>query len=67
MALKLLFLSRHPVKSPVRTDSPTKMRKPRLRQRGALLLFYQPNVCGTDIAVAIHIRAEVRAVDMLAL
>ena len=39
----------------------------RLRQRGALLLFYQPNVCGTDIAVAIHIRAEVRAVDMLAL
>ena len=39
----------------------------RLRKRGALLLFYQPNVCGTDIAVATHIRAEVRAVDMLAL
>ena len=32
------------LESPVRTDSPTKMRRPRLRKRGALLFFYQPNV-----------------------
>ena len=53
--------------SPDWTDSRNTYQSFSLRKEGALLLVYQPNVGGTDNAVAIHIRAEVCAVDMLAL
>jgi hypothetical protein len=49
------------------TDSRNTYQSFSLGKRGALLSYYHPNVCATNEAVAIHIRAEVRAVDRLAL
>ena len=53
--------------SPDWTDSRNIYQSFSLGKRGTLLFYYHTNVCATDKAVAIHIRAEVRAVDLLAL
>ena len=47
------------VESPVRTNSPTRIWKPRLRQRVASGRSCQANIRVVDLAVARHVVAEV--------